>query len=171
MCPSHLPNFHSIQRLTNFNSYCGSSLAQGSFPTWPEDCDATCKGDPLEKCGGSLRLSLYGTASTAPAVTGYPHNPPVTAYSYVGCYSEVDRTLPSKRGWSPTSMTIGSCGNFCRDSGYLVFGLEYSQECWCASAIHQNSTQLLDGACDFACSGASTEVCGGSNKLSIYQWA
>ena len=156
------------------NSYCGSSLAQGSFPTWPEDCNVDCKGDASEKCGGSLRLSLYGTSATAPEVNPFPHDPPVAAYTYSGCYSEVDRTLPSQRGWSPTSMTVESCGSFCRDSGYLFFGLEYSQECWCGSQIHQNSTAFDETAgpvCDFPCSGDAAQVCGGSDKLSIYQWA
>jgi len=169
-CLAHDPSYTLFGTQWGEECYCGTSLTQGSFPTWPEDCDAACKGDPLEKCGGSLRLSLYSSDPVGPEVTGYPHDPPVTAHSYVGCYSEVDRTLPSKRGWSPTSMTIDSCGIFCRDSGYLFFGLEYSQECWCGSAIDEDAVDLGE-VCDFPCSGAPGEVCGGSNKLSIYQWA
>ncbi|KAK4224485.1 WSC domain-containing protein [Podospora fimiseda] len=151
--------------------YCGHSLPQGVFPAWEAGCNVPCKGDPAEMCGGNLRLSLYGTEEVAPAVVPYPHSPAVTAYSYVGCYSEIDRTLPAKQGWSNTGMTIYTCGQFCKESGYLVFGLEYSEECWCGDEIDETSVDLGDEVCDFPCSGAPTEVCGGSNKLSIYQWA
>ncbi|KAK3986972.1 WSC domain-containing protein [Cladorrhinum sp. PSN332] len=170
-CLAHNENYTLWGTQWGEECYCGFTLPQGSFKTWTEECSANCAGNPAEKCGGSLRLSLYGTDTAEPATIPYPHSPAVSAYTYVGCYSEIDRTLPAKQGWSLTGMTIDTCANFCRDSGHLIFGLEYSEECWCGDEIHEDSVDLGD-VCDFPCSGAlATEICGGSNKLSIYQWA
>jgi WSC domain len=66
-------------------------------------------------------------------------------------------------------MTVESCSDFCKNWGYLYFGLEYFEECWCADEIPEESVDL-GNVCDFPCSGDNTQVCGGSNKLSIYHW-
>lgn len=130
-----------------------------------------CPGDALVACGGGNRISLYGTSATAPTVTPYPHAP-VTAYQDEGCWTETAgvRALDGPMGFSATAMTVAECGDYCLNSGYLWFGLEYAQECYCGSALSVNSTSVLPAECNMACSGNVAETCGGSNRLSVYQW-
>lgn len=47
-------------------------------------------------------------------------------------------------------------------------GLEYSRECWCAPYLNTLSEPLDASACDYACEGNTTERCGGSLALSLY---
>jgi hypothetical protein len=152
-------------------STCGNTLAQGSFPTFSTDCAMPCPGDPLVICGGPNRLSLYGTAVEPPVSTPFPHDP-VTEYQYEGCWTEVSgvRALAGATAFSATDMTVAGCAGYCLNSGFLWFGLEYMAECFCGDALNVNSTLAVDTDCAMACSGAPTEVCGGSDRLSVYQW-
>jgi hypothetical protein len=44
--------------------YCGNSLGAGSVNATDAKCTMTCKGNPLQYCGGSVRLSLYQLSNT-----------------------------------------------------------------------------------------------------------
>lgn len=132
-----------------------------------------CPGDATAVCGGPNRLSLYGTSETAPAFIPFPHDPPVTMTQSEGCWNEItvgERALAGASGFSATDMTIEGCGGYCRDSGFTWFGLEYMAECYCGSALNVNSTLALETDCAMPCSGNAAQVCGGSNRLSVYQW-
>ncbi|KAH6627526.1 WSC domain-containing protein [Chaetomium tenue] len=174
-CEAHCTGFDLWGLEYGGECYCGNSLAQGSFPAFSTDCTMPCPGDTTltSICGGPNRLSLYGTSATAPESLPYPHDPPVTTTQYAGCYTEVtvgERALAGASGFSLTAMTVPGCGGYCRDSGFTWFGLEYSAECYCGSELSVNSTLAAEEDCAMPCSGASTEVCGGSNRLSVYQW-
>jgi hypothetical protein len=131
-----------------------------------------CSGDPEETCGGPNRLSLYGVSEEPPAVSPYPHDPPVTTTEYVGCYTELSagRALSGASAFSLTDMTIEGCGSFCRESGFPWFGLEYTAECFCGTELHEESTLANEEDCFMACSGEPETVCGGPNRLSVYKW-
>lgn len=130
-----------------------------------------CAGDATEICGGPSRLSLYGTSETAPAFTPQPHEP-VTEYEARGCWTEVSgvRALPGAAAFSASAMTIDGCGNYCLNSGFEWFGLEYTAECYCGDALNVNSTNVAAAECAMPCSGDNAEVCGGPDRLSVYQW-
>ncbi|KAG7290140.1 hypothetical protein NEMBOFW57_000137 [Staphylotrichum longicolle] len=151
--------------------YCGDSLAQGSFPAFSTDCNMACAGDPTAICGGPNRLSLYGSSTTPPTVTPNPH-PAVTTTQYEGCWTEATgpRALSGASAYSGSAMTLTDCGNYCLNSGFTWFGTEYSSECYCGNALDVTSTLVADTDCAMACSGAPGEVCGGPNRLSVYQW-
>ncbi|KAL2260095.1 hypothetical protein VTK26DRAFT_6016 [Humicola hyalothermophila] len=151
--------------------YCGNALAAGAFPTFPTDCFMACGGDPLETCGGPNRLSLWGTSEEAPEFTAQPHDE-VAEYVALGCWTEVAgaRALPDAAAFSATAMTVAGCGDFCLNSGFEVFGLEYTSECWCGDALNPNSTNVADTECAMPCSGDAAEICGGPERLSVYQW-
>jgi hypothetical protein len=132
-----------------------------------------CAGDGTTTCGGPNRLSLYGTSAEPPTATPYPHpGGEVTAPQYMGCWTEVVgvRALPGASAFSATAMTVDGCANYCLNSGFVWFGLEYSAECYCGSALDANSTAADETECNWACSGDATEVCGGSDRFSFYQW-
>jgi hypothetical protein len=133
-----------------------------------------CPGDTTATttCGGPNRISLYGTSAEPPAFTPYPHEGDVTEPQYEGCWTEVSgvRALAGASAFSASVMTVEGCGNYCLNSGFTWFGLEYSAECYCGDALNVNSTQALEGDCSMACTGDVNEVCGGSDRLSVYQW-
>jgi hypothetical protein len=48
-----------------------------------------------------------------------------------------------------------------------VAGLEYGSECYCGTLADIENT-LVSGECKMACSGDSSQVCGGPNAINIY---
>ena len=65
-------------------------------------------------------------------------------------------------------MTVESCQAFCsQQNPYGLAGLEYADECWCANALSDGSV-LGQSGCSMPCSGNSAEICGGPNRLSVY---
>ena len=151
--------------------YCGNHLSQGSFPTFPTDCSITCPGDDYEKCGGSNRLSLYGTEPHPPKVNPNPH-PAVYRYNYLGCWTEGNkrRALEGAAVTSSVFMTVERCANYCIDSGFTIFGLEYGSECYCGNDLARSSYVAYPPECDMSCSGKEGETCGGKDRLSLYHW-
>ena len=167
--------------------YCDNSIAAGSVPTSITDCAMTCGGAANEFCGGSNRLSFYksnatvqnftatssvptSTSSTASATsTGPATIQTAGTFSYTGCYSEASsgRAL-SANSTANGAMTVAQCASFCK--GYTYMGLEYASECYCDNAIAAGSAPASSG-CSMACSGDSTELCGGPNRLSFYSLA
>ncbi|KAM7218343.1 WSC domain containing protein [Rhypophila decipiens] len=151
--------------------YCGNHLSHGSFPTFPDDCDLLCPGDAHEYCGGLNRLSLYGSEPYPPKVIASSH-PAVYKHRFLGCWTEGEgsRALLGPRVTSARFMTVERCGNFCIDSGYTGFGLEYGSECYCGNELAKSSKICDAKECNMECSGKEGEVCGGRDTLSLYLW-
>ncbi|KAF2965394.1 hypothetical protein GQX73_g8204 [Xylaria multiplex] len=97
-------------------------------------------------------------------------------YSYIGCWNETFglvettgvRALQGNNEVLPEVMTVERCLDFCAHGLYLLAGLEYSRECWCADELNPLSIQLPDQWCDTPCDGANTTACGGALRLSLY---
>lgn len=93
-------------------------------------------------------------------------------------------------------MTVPMCLEFCSSNGtqYTYAGLEWSRqvlpfhktrylpmvankshrvcrECWCADNIAAVSDKLDDSQCSYACEGNSSQICGGSLKLTVYTFS
>ena len=70
-------------------------------------------------------------------------------------------------------MTNAKCMAFCSNAGYKYAGTEWSRECWCANsyaATRQPATTIASvHNCNFPCSGATNEFCGGDAWLSLYE--
>lgn len=66
-------------------------------------------------------------------------------------------------------MTIESCQAFCSSStnNYGLAGLEFASECYCGNGLQSGST-LGQKNCNMPCNGNSSEICGGSSALSVY---
>ena len=67
-----------------------------------------------------------------------------------------------------SDMTIDSCLELCEDQGYSFAGVEFGDECYCGNSIPGNVT-YSDDACNVVCSGDSSETCGGSWALDLYE--
>ena len=70
-------------------------------------------------------------------------------------------------------MTVEACEAACKAAGYVLAGLEYSDQCWCGNSVMNGGAYVgADGTsgCDMACSGNAAEWCGGSNRLSVWKF-
>jgi hypothetical protein len=66
-------------------------------------------------------------------------------------------------------MTVEACQGYCLGKNYLLAGLEHNTQCYCSLLLGSYSTVGYTG-CTMACSGSSTETCGGSSRLSVYHY-
>ena len=68
-------------------------------------------------------------------------------------------------------MTIELCVAACKAAGFSLAGVEYSQECWCDNMFNNGGGPAPDGSvgCNMPCTGNALEICGGSNRLDVYQ--
>ncbi|KAL7413969.1 glycosyl hydrolase family 71-domain-containing protein [Mrakia frigida] len=146
--------------------YCSSSLATASSAVAATECSSKCAGASSTSCGGAYRLNLYSfdPVTTAAVVA--------TTQNWVdkGCYldSSSPRTLPSNF-FESSAMTSTLCKATCKSAGYTFAGTQYSTQCWCGNAIDPKGTVQLSSSCNSICSGSSSEYCGGTYRLSVYQ--
>ncbi|KAI1621836.1 WSC domain-containing protein [Exophiala viscosa] len=147
--------------------YCGSSIS-ASYATNETGCAMACIGNLTEYCGGSARLSVWlisGNETDSSTSSG----PTVANSTYISCYSDgtSGRTLTTRT--TDSSMTLAECASIAQTSNYKYFGLEYSDECWVGNTLASTGTTLAEGKCDMTCAGNTSEICGGSNALSLFQ--
>ncbi|KAI1344989.1 putative glyoxal oxidase [Xylariaceae sp. FL0016] len=148
--------------------YCGDKLdprAQEVNAT--TDCTVPCSGNTTEPCGGSDRLTLFYNQY----ITGPQPNTGIANWTHIGCYSEGDggRALSYGAAVPAAEMSALKCTAACQAAGYILAGTEYGGECYCGDTIGFNATTAPDG-CDMKCNGNSSEVCGGSNRINIYDF-
>ncbi|KIM24144.1 hypothetical protein M408DRAFT_331913 [Serendipita vermifera MAFF 305830] len=109
-----------------------------------DGCDMSCEGNAAQTCGGGDRLNIYTQASNAVQI------PSTGDWTLKGCYTdEVNARAISVRQYVDGAMTVEKCTAKCLSLGYSLSGLEYANPC--------------EGA-------ASTEICGGSDRLTVYEY-
>jgi hypothetical protein len=92
-------------------------------------------------------------------------------YTYRGCYNDGgDRDLKLdgqvEALWGNQHMTADLCFEHCLSKGAQYFSTQYAGECFCGDSFGSYG----DGeGCNMACTGDSTEMCGGSWHNSVYQ--
>jgi hypothetical protein len=162
--------------------YCGAAVVNGHGPAPDGEtgCSMACNGASGEVCGGSNRLSLYsynGAPATGPASTTSSAAPQATGWAKTGCYTDSVAARALAFGAAvpggAAAMTNELCQAACEAAGYALAGTEYSGECYCGAAVANGHGPAPDGeaGCNMACNGASGEMCGGSNRLSLYSYA
>ncbi|KAJ7693927.1 WSC domain-containing protein [Mycena rosella] len=143
--------------------YCDQALQDSGTLTSEGNCDMPCSGNSNELCGAGNFVDVYwnGILPVAPQNVG--------PWEYKGCFSDNvnSRALPHPQSISG-GVTIETCTAACKANGFGVAGLEVGLECWCSSSL-PTSSLLSDAACHTACVANTTEFCGGSSKLSVYE--
>jgi hypothetical protein len=94
-------------------------------------------------------------------------------WTSLGCFSDIDtaRALDGKSLVNQGNLTLADCFDFCARSGFSYAGVEFGQECYCDHALQVSSSsgKPVDIAeCSFPCSGNSTEACGGSDRIAVF---
>ncbi|KAI0065291.1 WSC-domain-containing protein [Artomyces pyxidatus] len=148
-----------------------NGIEYGEFREDPNGdyCNMGCEGNSSELCGGSSMLDVYQYTGTFPA--GASVVPFSGAWISQGCFSDSTSQRTLERRVDAGNVTVESCTAECQsesfDTGFTVAGLEFGQECWCGTQIAPGLS-LPQSACDQACVGNSSEVCGGPNALEVY---
>ncbi|KAL8280263.1 hypothetical protein RQP46_007377 [Phenoliferia psychrophenolica] len=101
-----------------------------------------------------------------------PSGYPVSDLKSQGCFSDSanGRALAN----SVTGVFFGtaaSCLQACANAGYKVCGIENGNECWGANTLtvtNGSGHKIAATSCTAACSGDTTQTCGGQNAISIY---
>ncbi|MCJ1235990.1 hypothetical protein MMC14_003967 [Varicellaria rhodocarpa] len=65
-------------------------------------------------------------------------------------------------------MTVEYCASLATGK-YDYFGVEYSSECYMGNTLSTGSNQSVTTDCSMSCAGNKTELCGGSQRLNLYQ--
>lgn len=113
-------------------------------------------GNNNEICGGGNGLTVYQSSVT----TGPSDLPSYKNWTPAGCFvdSVSNRVLPIATDATDSAvMTIEKCLDACSSLGYAYAGLEWSQECYCGSALPP--VPATDGRCDMTCNGMFFVVC------------
>lgn len=64
-----------------------------------------------------------------------------------------------------------TCNYSCAFHGFIYAGLQFGQECWCGNTLDTAGgagAALPSSSCNVACDGDSTEICGGSWAITLY---
>lgn len=62
--------------------FCDDKLATGGVEAEEADCNTPCRGDTIQACGGSNRLTLYKRSVVSPT-----ENQGWDGYESIGCYA------------------------------------------------------------------------------------
>jgi Glyoxal oxidase N-terminus/WSC domain len=159
--------------------YCDNKLGADSVKSTA--CNMACSGDATETCGGPGALNLYkyvsGTASstTTPTSSTTSSTPSSVAtipagWAYQGCYIDGanGRDLTLAQQADSATLTVESCIAYCVGKGYVVAGMEYSQQCFCDNFIRNGAAKTTESKCNMPCGGNANENCGAGNIISIY---
>ncbi|XP_053313157.1 WSC domain-containing protein 1 [Spea bombifrons] len=89
--------------------------------------------------------------------------------TYIGCFVDnvEERTLKATVFYDLRKMTIGHCQEACAERSYLYAGLAYGAECYCGNNLPLNRAK--EEECNNECKGEKGSVCGGVNRLSVFQ--
>ncbi|KAJ6549867.1 WSC domain-containing protein [Mycena capillaripes] len=110
-------------------------------------------------------LAQLGLALTAPARSSSTRNEDPSGVKD----STSARALKHLVAVSSPNMTVESCLDSCAAGGYILAGVEFGDECYCGNALLY--VYGVSEACDMACSGNTSEFCGGPKALNLYQFA
>lgn len=143
-----------------------------------------CQGNSAQICGGANRLNVYAyfantcmtstTATTTATTTTASASATCTGPSSwvaLGCYTDIvaERSLQVRS--FVDNPTNEKCQAACLAKGYNLAGTEYFGECYCDVTLRFGSTLASDQtSCNTPCSGNTTEICGGGNRLSLFSY-
>ncbi|KAF8983616.1 glycosyl hydrolase family 71-domain-containing protein [Cyathus striatus] len=119
-----------------------------------------------------LVVTTTSTSSSAPtsSSTTTTTSPTSTGWTYLGCYQDYSpRTLANGLYITDNAQTVAKCQASCAAKGYTYAGTEYGVECFCSNTITAGVTKSSANECNMPCSGKSSDICGGGNRISIYQ--
>lgn len=120
----------------------------------------------------TLRAAALAALALGVRATTIELPPCVDAFQpfiYSGCYADTGNphALSLRSQLDQQNMTIEKCVSVCKGNGFRYAGLEYYGVCYCGNTV--NGQQLDEEQCNYPCTGNSSQTCGGTDIISIYQ--
>ncbi|KAH6710677.1 hypothetical protein BKA61DRAFT_694333 [Leptodontidium sp. MPI-SDFR-AT-0119] len=143
-------------------------------------CNACPSGQTCNAngCSGDPNTAPPTTTTSKPTSISIPTTTPVSptvlptsgTFKSIGCFADADGnrvlTTGSSVDYSPTGMTVEKCAELA--NGYQYAGVENNGECYWGDILsYQTSKDMAE--CSDYCNGDLTEICGGENRILLYQ--
>ena len=144
------------------------SSIPASESAWPTSSSVASISSPPVSVSPSAPTSTGNSTS----VSGTTGTVSISGWTYSGCYSDNLNTRAltginlANLGYN--NVTSTGCIEYCGAWGYSIAGTEWSSQCFCGNEL--NDSQMIEESnCAMPCIADSTETCGGSLALSVYQ--
>ncbi|KAJ9119238.1 hypothetical protein QFC22_003730 [Naganishia vaughanmartiniae] len=145
----------------------GSSSA---IPTVGSSSRASSSGITSSKTSTGASSSAITSSATktsaAPSGTSSASDPFAT-YVYRGCIADGSARVMNSTWTFSSQMTIEQCAKIGKAAGRKLFGLQNGGACFVSDTLTKNLTAT---GCDNPCGGNAKQLCGGSWKLSLWEF-
>lgn len=185
--PSDQRGRHRSFGTASWLQYVSPCSPRTSFTDWK---------DPIQSGPASATVvpSCTRTGVVGPKKTYYSDQTKTFGYGYIGCGNDTQNaagTFSSGTylypGYGP--LTVESCVSYCNQGGWKYAAMEYAHQWYVAYRPRMTRRKLMIpsfcgnskivpnrmpqpgilGNCDTPCSANASEICGGTNAVSIYQ--
>ncbi|TFK21651.1 WSC-domain-containing protein [Coprinopsis marcescibilis] len=148
-----------------FECYCGFVIQATSSPVDSEECAVPCGGDSGLNCGAGNRIFIFTNGQPAPSAPEI-----VNTWQLKGCFSDVIRGVRTllRRIEIELPVAAETCTAGCKSEGHRFAGLEFGGECWCGD-FAESGFSVPSNECAMTCVGDRSQICGGPNRLTIYE--
>ena len=144
-----------------------------------------CIGDSNTKCGGFNRMNVYQMS--------YPSNgqcyednkdgkrlfksqyeidlSPTLSFKNSPKMYDLQNSFFFVKGHHKLPNLCFRCLSICQghDKGYIYYGLQNGNQCWCGKEMPDAKFHKDNAECDKPCPGESNTKCGGHNRMNVYQ--
>ena len=130
--------------------FCGNTPPPWSVIRPDNECNKICPGNPNQKCGGRWRMNVY------------------TTFVWIGqCVEDNSKRLLQKYV-SVTKNSPSTCIKACKDAGYQLAGVQFTNQCFCGNTPPPSSVIRCDNECNKVCPGNPNQKCGGRWRMNVY---
>ncbi|KAH6695984.1 hypothetical protein BKA61DRAFT_254266 [Leptodontidium sp. MPI-SDFR-AT-0119] len=143
--------------------YWGNELSSAQTS---ENCNMACAGAATQLCGGGNAATVYQNSNfDEPPTSGPTVLPSSGNWQSSGCYVDSSNPRLLQKGSSTDgALTVAKC---IAKAGYVRYiAVEYGSECYWGSVL---SSGQKSSACTVACSGESSQLCGGAYAANVYE--
>ncbi|KAJ2973982.1 hypothetical protein NQ176_g6293 [Zarea fungicola] len=115
---------------------------------------------------------LFNNSESITASSSFFNNESITACffndSIILINAQANNFVGNSTDVSATGMTVEKCVQLAQKQGMRYAGVEFASECFIGNTLH-STTKASDGDCNSVCAGAKTELCGGGNRVQVYE--
>ncbi|KAF8500811.1 copper radical oxidase [Russula emetica] len=171
-----LPTFFYFLTLLAVVPFVNADASHGSLHRSHLRLLRSQQRDVVDGGDGKDRISVYTSSSSVMAravptvqTTSLPGN-----WQYSQCLAEPNAThvFPYQIIFLQNN-SAQNCLTQCSTFGYPAAGMENGDECWCgdvADISNNGGTTAAETDCNTTCSGDSSHLCGGAQRLQLYLW-
>ncbi|WVQ85464.1 hypothetical protein IAT38_007629 [Cryptococcus sp. DSM 104549] len=154
--------------VTATESGADATASTTSTATASDDAEVTSAESSAVETEATGTATATTSAATSTASNIYENADDSSVWNSLGCAIDTSDRVLAAYSTSASGMTVDTCLSTCEDEGYTYAGLEFGNECYCADSV-ASSVTYDESRCDVACDGDSTETCGGTWAIELYE--